>query len=45
MEGKIAYTFPARLWQHASQSGWFFVALPLDLAAEIRDNLKWLEEG
>ena len=45
MEGKISYSFSAWLWQHAGQSGWFFVSLPLDLAAEIRGNLKWLEEG
>lgn len=45
MEGKISYTFSGRLWQHAGQSSWFFVSLPLDMAGEIRENLKWLQEG
>lgn len=45
MAGRIRYEFPAEVWQYAGSGGWYFVSLPLDLAAEIRENLKWQEEG
>ena len=45
MHGKVKYAFSARTWQHASPGGWYFVSLPVDMAAEIRANLKWQEEG
>ncbi|MEO1655638.1 MAG: DUF1905 domain-containing protein [Bacteroidota bacterium] len=45
MEGKIQYAFTAKLWQHASPGGWFFVSLPQDYSEEIRGQLQWQEEG
>lgn len=45
MEGKIKYEFTAKMWKHSSSGGWFFVSLPKDLSKEIRENLKWQEEG
>ncbi len=43
--GKLKYEFVSKVWQHNGQSGWHFVSLPLELAKEIRDNLKSEEEG
>lgn len=45
MNGKINYEFYATPWQHSAPNGWHFVSLPKELAAEIRENLKWQEEG
>lgn len=45
MNGKIKYAFTAKLWQHSPPGGWHFVSLPAELASEIRENLKWQEEG
>ncbi len=45
MLDKITYTFSARIWQHNSSSGWFFVSLPAGISEEIRANLRWQEEG
>lgn len=45
MLDKIAYTFSAKIWQHKSSSGWFFVSLPLKLSEEIRAYLQRQEEG
>jgi hypothetical protein len=45
MNGKIRYAFQAKVWQHASPGGWYFVSLPAEIAQEIRENLKWQEEG
>ncbi|MBX2890987.1 MAG: DUF1905 domain-containing protein [Saprospiraceae bacterium] len=45
MEGKIKYEFLAKMWQYAGPNGWYFVSLPTDMALEIRENLKWQEEG
>ncbi len=45
MHGKIKYEFSAKIWQHPSAGGWHFISLPKELAKEIRDNLKWQEEG
>lgn len=45
MDGKIKYEFSALTWQHQSPGGWYFVSLPVDMTAEIRENLKWQEEG
>jgi hypothetical protein len=42
---KISHTFTAPLWQHPAQRGWYFVSLPVELSNEIRENLKWQEEG
>jgi hypothetical protein len=45
MTNRTAYAFSARIWQHGGNGGWHFVSLPNDLAVEIRENLKWQEEG
>lgn len=37
----IEYQFKAKVWQYE----WYFTALPIELSKEIRDNLKFLEEG
>ena len=41
----IKYEFTATAWQYAGQGGWYFVSLPADMSTEIRENLKWQEEG
>lgn len=33
------------MWQHNSSGGWYFVSLPKNISKEIRENLKWQEEG
>jgi len=45
LTGKIKYEFSAAVWQHAAPGGWHFVSVPEDLATEIRENLKWQEQG
>ena len=45
MNGKIKYEFSATTWQHSSPAGWYFVSLPKNISDEIRENLKWQEEG
>ncbi|WP_428224494.1 DUF1905 domain-containing protein [Flavobacterium sp.] len=45
MEFLIKYTFSATIWQYEGPNGWYFVSLPQDISKEIRDNLKWQEEG
>ncbi len=45
MKAKIRYDFSAKIWQHNSSGGWFFVSLPPDISKEIRENLQWQEEG
>lgn len=41
----IKYEFDAIPWQYQGKGAWHFISLPLRLAKEIRDNLKWQEEG
>ena len=41
MENGIKYEFTAKPWLHE----WLFVAMPEEMAREIRDNLKFQEEG
>jgi hypothetical protein len=45
MRSKIQYTFTAELWQRAAAGGWHFFSLPQAMAAEIREQLQWQEEG
>ncbi len=45
MTGRIEYTFSAKIWQHTAPGGWYFVSLPTEIGKEIRENLKWQEEG
>jgi len=41
----IKYEFTAKPWLYYPCSVCPFVALPIEMAKEIRDNLKFLEEG
>lgn len=45
MANLIQYNFTATIWQHTAPGGWYFVSLPEEIAKEIRENLKWQEEG
>ena len=45
MQGKIRYEYSSKLWKHDSPGGWYFVSLPKSLSKEIREKLKWQEEG
>ncbi len=45
MNGKIKYEFSTKMWKHHSSGGWYFVSLPKFISKEIRENLKWQEEG
>ncbi|MEM1337373.1 MAG: DUF1905 domain-containing protein [Bacteroidota bacterium] len=45
MEGKINYTFSTKMWKHNAPGGWYFVSLPKSISKEIREHLKWQEEG
>jgi len=44
-KGKIRYDFSAEMWRHDSEGGWHFVSLPKAMSNEIRQGLKWQEEG
>ncbi len=43
MTGKLTWTFLATPWRH--DAGWFFVTVPGDLSAEIRQLLQQEEQG
>lgn len=45
MNGKIKYEFSTSLWKHSSPGAWHFVSLPKNISKEIRENLRWQEEG
>ncbi len=45
INGKIRYEFVAAPWQYSSPGGWYFISVPEDVSKEIRENLKWQEEG
>ena len=45
MEGKIKYKFTAQMWKHNPPGAWYFISLPKHISQEIRENLKWQEEG
>ena len=45
MMNRTEYAFSAKIWQHGETGGWHFVSLPGDMAGEIREHLKWQEEG
>ena len=45
MEARIKYDFSGKIWKHNANGGWYFVSLPVDISNEIRNNLKWQEEG
>ncbi len=37
--------FSAKMWKHGAEGGWHFVSLPKEISSEIREHLKWQEEG
>lgn len=41
----VKYEFATDPWQYGSPGGWYFVSLPQELSAEIRDIFKSEEEG
>ena len=45
MEGRIKYQFSAKLWKDNLEGGWHFVTVPNVISKEIRNHLKWQEEG
>lgn len=45
MNSRIKYDFSAEMWRHSSAGGWHFVSLPSEVSKEIREHLKWQEEG
>ena len=49
MENKgIKYEFTAKVWNYSSTAGtggWYIACLPKEMSKEIRENLKFLEEG
>ena len=45
MFGQIKYEFTAAPWQYKAPGGWYFISVPEDVSKEIRENLKWQEEG
>lgn len=45
MQAKIKYNFTVQLWKYSQQGGWVFASLPISISKEIRENLKWQEEG
>lgn len=45
MNHSLKYTFIANVWRYSGQGGWYFVSMPGDMSAEIREHLKWQESG
>jgi hypothetical protein len=45
MNVKIKYEFSAKIWQYQASGSWYFVSLPNELSAEIRNHAKWQEQG
>jgi len=45
MKDKIRYEFSTKMWKHPSPDGWYFISIPKSISKEIRENLKWQEEG
>ncbi|WP_420573072.1 DUF1905 domain-containing protein [Kordia sp.] len=45
MQAKIKYEFSGKLWKDESSGGWVFISIPKNISKEIRENLKWQEEG
>ena len=41
----IRFEFLTTMWRHSSSGGWYFVSLPKEVSKEIREHLKWQEEG
>ena len=45
MFGQIKYEFASAPWHYKAPGGWYFISVPEDVSKEIRENLKWQEEG
>ena len=45
MDGKIKYEFSTKMWKHSAPGSWHLISLPKNISKEIRENLKWQEEG
>lgn len=45
IKNKIKYKFDGIVWKYPGQTGWYFVSLPKDISVEIRNALKFEEEG
>lgn len=41
----MTYSFEAELWHYPEESGWHFLTLPEDLAAEIREDTAPFRKG
>jgi len=41
----IEYKFTAKLWAYGGPNSWYFISMPVNLAEEIRENLRSAEEG
>lgn len=41
----IKYEYISKVWKHGSPAGWYFISLTQESSKEIRENLKWQEEG
>jgi len=45
MTSKIQFEFSGKIWHSDGPGGWYFISLPIDISAEIRNNLRSEEEG
>lgn len=45
MQAKIKYDFSGQIWKQNANGAWFFVSLPKEISKEIREHLRWQEEG
>jgi len=41
----LQWQFTASVWKYNSTKAWYFISLPIEISKEIRENLKWQEEG
>ncbi|MBO1269273.1 DUF1905 domain-containing protein [Arthrobacter cavernae] len=41
----LTYSFKARLWHYPEEAGWYFLTLPEELAAEIREDTAPFRRG
>jgi hypothetical protein len=45
MVKNLQWQFTASVWKYNSTKAWHFISLPIEISKEIRENLKWQEEG
>lgn len=41
----LQWQFTASVWKYNSTKAWHFISLPTEISKEIRENLRWQEEG